>query len=97
MNIIASHQWGLVEQLEAEAVALAGRGRDSAQRALVYHHVADMLGLAHGFALLSAHGALSVDAAVERMQRRVRKSWWRLKRAERLRAARPCTRRFTPR
>lgn len=83
MNIIASHQSGLVEQLDAEARALAGRGRDSAQRALVYHHVADMLGLAHGFALLAAHGALALDAAVERLDRTARRAWWRLKRAER--------------
>jgi len=83
MNIIASHQSGLIEQLDAEAVALAGRGRDSAQRALVYHHVADMLGLAHGFALLAAHGALGIDAAVARMERAARRAWWRLKRAER--------------
>jgi hypothetical protein len=83
MNIIASHQLGLVEQLDAEAVALAGRGRDSAQRALVYHHVADMLGLAHGFALLAAHGALEVDAAVARLERIARRAWWRLKRTQR--------------
>jgi len=83
MNIIASHQSGLIEQLDAEALALAGRGRDSAQRALVYHHVADMLGLAHGFALLAAHGALSIDATVARMERLARRAWWRLKRAER--------------
>ena len=83
MNIIVSHQSGLVEQLDAEALALAGRGRDSAQRALVYHHVADMLGLAHGFALLAAHGALGIDAAVARIERIVRRSWWRLKRAQR--------------
>jgi hypothetical protein len=83
MNIIASHQSGLVEQLDAEALALAGRGRDSAQRALVYHHVADMLGLAHGFALLAAHGALGVDAAVAQLERTARRAWWRLKRAQR--------------
>jgi hypothetical protein len=83
MNIIASHQSGVVEQLDAEALALAGRGRDCAQRALVYHHVADMLGLAHGFALLAAHGALGIDAAVKRLERAARRAWWRLKRAQR--------------
>ena len=83
MNIIASHQSGLVEQLDAEALALAGRGRDSAQRALVYHHVANMLGRAHGFALLAAHGALGIDAAVAQLERAARRAWWRLKRAER--------------
>ena len=83
MDIIASHQSGMVEQLEAEAQALSGRGRDSGQRALVYHHVADMLGLAHGYALLAAHGALGIDAAELRMERRARRAWWRLPRPAR--------------
>lgn len=84
MDIIESHRLGLIEQLEAEAVALAGQARDSAQRAVVYHHVADMLGLAHGFALLSAHGALAIDEAVARIERRARRAIWRLTRDERL-------------
>jgi hypothetical protein len=83
MNIIASHQSGLIEQLDGEALELAGRTRDSAQRALVYHHVADMLGLAHAYALLAAHGALDLDSAIARMARTARRAWWRLKRAER--------------
>ncbi len=83
MDIIASHQSGLVEQFEAEAVALAGRGRDGAQRAIAYHHVADLLGLTHGYALLAAHGALAIDSAVARMEQDARRSWWRLKRGER--------------
>ena len=70
MNIIESHRLGLIEQLESEAVALAGRGRDAAQRAVVCHHVADMLGLAHGYALLAAHGALAIDEAVGRLEQR---------------------------
>ncbi len=84
MDIIASHQMGLVEQLEAEAVALAGRPRDAGQRAIVYHHVADMTGLAHGYALLAARGALEVDPAVAAMERQVRRAWWELSRAERV-------------
>lgn len=83
MDIIASHQSGLIEQLDGEALALAGRGRDSGQRSLVYHHVADMLGLAHGYALLAAHGALGIDPAVAQLERTARRAWWRLKRAER--------------
>jgi len=83
MDIIESHRLGLIEQLESEAVALAGRGRDSAQRAVVYHHVADMLGLAHGYALLAAHGALAIDAAMMRMEAQARRALWRLTRAER--------------
>ena len=83
MGIIESHRLGLIEQLETEAVALAGRERDAGQRALVCHHVADMLGLAHGYALLAAHGALAIDAAVKRMERHARRAYWRLKRDER--------------
>ncbi len=83
MNIIESHRLGLIEQLESEASALAGRGRDAAQRAVVYHHVADMLGLAHGYALLSAHGALAIDEAVAGMGRRARRAMWCLSRSER--------------
>ena len=83
MDIIESHRRGLVEQLESEAAALAGRARDSAQRAVVYHHVADMLGLAHGYALLAAHGALAIDPAVARIERRARLAMWRVPRDQR--------------
>lgn len=76
MDIIASHQSGLVEQLEAEAMGLAGRPQDSVQRAIVYHHVADMLGLSHGYALLAAEGALAIDALIARMKRQCRR--WRI-------------------
>lgn len=83
MDIIASHQHGLVEQLEIEAASLAGRGRDSAQRAVIYHHLADSLGLANVYALLAAEGALAIGRAVARLERAVRRSWWRLRGEER--------------
>ena len=83
MDIIASHQSGLVEQLEAEAAALAGRPRDAVQRAIVCHHVADMVGLSHGYALLAARASLGIDDAVARMDRRARRWQWRSGRAER--------------
>ena len=83
MDIIESHRLGLIEQFESEAVALAGGPRDAGQRALVCHHVADMLGLAHGYALLSAQGTLAIDEAVRGIARRAQWSWWRLKRDER--------------
>ena len=83
MDIIESHRIGLIEQLASEAVALAGQGRDSAQRAVVYHHVADMLGQSHGYALLAAHGALTIDPAVARLERRARRALWRIGRDER--------------
>ena len=83
MDIIASHQHGLFEILETEAQGLAGRPRDSAQRAVVYHHLADMLAMSHAYALLSAKAALGIEPAVEAMRRVVRRSWWRLNGAER--------------
>ena len=83
MDIIASHQHGLIEQLEHEAESLAGRARDSAQRAVVYHHLAESLGLANVYALLAAHGALAIEPATAALQRAVRRSRWRLKREPR--------------
>jgi hypothetical protein len=83
MDIIASHQSGLIEQLEAEAAALAGRTRDSVQRAITCHHVADLLGLSHGYALLAARGALALDEALVRLERQAKKWRWGRSRAER--------------
>ncbi|MDQ3144440.1 MAG: hypothetical protein M3Q57_06120 [Pseudomonadota bacterium] len=80
---MASHRQGLVEQLEVEAASLAGRARDSAQRTVVYHHLADSLGLGHAYALLAAHGALAIDPAIADLGRQVRRSWWRLRAGER--------------
>ena len=61
MDIIASHQQGLFERLQVEADALAGRPRDAGQRAIVYHHLADVLGLAHSYALIAAGATLAID------------------------------------
>lgn len=83
MDIIASHQHGLFEILEAEAHGLAGRPSDSAQRAVVYHHLADMLAMGHAYALMAAQGVLGIEQAVEAMRRSVRRSWWRLSGSER--------------
>jgi hypothetical protein len=83
MDIIASHQSGLVEQLDAEAAALAGRARDSVQRAITCHHVADMLGLSHGYALLAARGALALDEALAQLERQAGRWRWGRSRAER--------------
>lgn len=76
MDIIASHQSGLVEQLQAEAIGLAGFRRDSVQRAIVCHHVADMLGASHGYALLAASGGLEIDPALTRMEAVARRWRW---------------------
>lgn len=58
MDIIASHQQGLIEDLRAEAELLAGRTGDFTQRAATYHHLYQHSGRNHAFPLLAAHGAL---------------------------------------
>jgi hypothetical protein len=83
MDIIASHQGGLIEQLEAEATALAGRACDSVQRAITCHHVADMLGLAHGYALLAAEASLALDEALARLERQAGRWRWSVSRTAR--------------
>jgi hypothetical protein len=51
MDIIAAHQQGLIEQLQEEVAAIAGRPRDHAQRAIVLHHLFDHSRGAHHWAL----------------------------------------------
>ena len=58
MDIIASQRQYALEELLAEAEALAGRTSDFGQRAMVYHHLYDHSLGNHGFPLLAAHGAL---------------------------------------
>lgn len=82
MDIIASHRLGLIEQYESEAVALAGGARDAVQRAIVGHHVSDMLGHAHVFALLAAQASLAIEEALGRLERSARRWRWRLGRGE---------------
>jgi hypothetical protein len=84
MDIIASHRIGLVEQIATESAALAGGQRDAVQRAIICHHVADLLGQAHGYALLAAEAALAIDGAVARLARAARRWHPRRSRAARL-------------
>jgi hypothetical protein len=84
MDIIASHRLGLIEQYEDESLALAGRPRDAVQRAIVCHHVSDMLGHAHVFALLAAQASLALDEALARLVTAARRWRWGTGRAERV-------------
>ena len=78
MDLIASTQAGLVEHLEDEAAALAGRPRDLVQRGIAYHHLYDCSGGAHAYALLAAEGAVGLTAAIERMTAAARRARWRI-------------------
>ncbi len=81
MDIIASHQAGLVDMLAQEAAALAGRAGDVVQRAIVYHHLHDHSSGRHGYALLCAQGVLALDGRLKRVDRAARRARWRLGRA----------------
>ena len=83
MDIIASHRLGLIEQFDSESAALAGAPRDAVQRAIVAHHVSDMLGHAHLYALLAACASLALDEALAGLDRKARRWRWGFGRAER--------------
>ncbi len=76
MDIIAAHRHGLIEQLDAEAAALAGRGGDHGQRAMVLHHLYDHSRSAHAWALAEARGALRIAAGIAGLQRRLDRWGW---------------------
>lgn len=86
MDIIASHQLGLIEQYSEEAAGLAGRERDTVQRAVVYHHLYQHSGGRHGYALLAAEAAVTLDPLLIAVERAARRGWWRIgrRRAEAL-------------
>ena len=76
MDIIAAHQQGLIEQLEDEVLALAGRPLDHGQRAVVLHHLYDHSRGAHGWALLEARRGLRIAAGITALGRRVERWGW---------------------
>ncbi len=69
MDIIASFQDGLAEQYAHEAAGLAGRERDSVQRAIVGHHLYQHSGGRHAFALIAAGASLALDRRLARLQK----------------------------
>ncbi|MFL6739682.1 MAG: hypothetical protein ACJ8FJ_10925 [Sphingomicrobium sp.] len=76
MDIIAAHQQGLIEQLEEEVLALAGRPLDHGQRAVVLHHLYDHSRGAHGWALIEARRGLRIAAGIAALGRRVERWGW---------------------
>ena len=76
MDIIAAHRDGLIEQLDLEVAALAGRGTDHAQRAVVLHHLYDHSRGNHYWALFEARHALRFDARLARLRRQLDRWGW---------------------
>src|SRR5262245_48406041 len=76
MDIIAAHRDGLIEQMDLEVAALAGRGRDHAQRAVVLHHLFDHSRGNHLWALAEARRALRIASALDRLKRRLHQWGW---------------------
>lgn len=76
MDIIAAHQQGLIEQLEDEVRALAGRPQDYAQRAVVLHHLFSHSRQAHEWALFEARRQLAVFRAVSALTKRLGRWRW---------------------
>src|SRR5687767_14406122 len=82
MDIIAAHQQGLIEQLEHEVAAIAGRPRDLCQRAMVLHHLFDHSRGAHQWALAEARRALRIERGLETLGKTVDRRIWILSRRE---------------
>ena len=76
MDIIAAHRHGLIEQLEEEVAALAGRPRDHGQRAVVLHHLYDHSRGSFDWALAEARRSLRIAMALERLDKRVKRWGW---------------------
>lgn len=77
MDLIASHRHGLIDQLDAETAALAGRPGDHLQRAIVLHHLYDHSRGSHGWALVAAADALRIARGLERLEARLGGWTWR--------------------
>jgi hypothetical protein len=76
MDILAAHRDGLIEQLDLEVAALAGRSRDHAQRAVVLHHLFDHSRGNHLWALAEARRTLRIASGLARLGRRVNQWAW---------------------
>lgn len=76
MDIIAAHQQGLIEQLDAEVEALAGRPGDHAQRAIVLHHLYEYSKGGHVWALAEARRSLRISLGLARLEKRLTRWHW---------------------
>jgi hypothetical protein len=87
MDIIAAHQQGLIEQLEEDVKALAGRPCDHGQRAVVLHHLYDHSRGVHVWALLEARRELRIARALAALEQRLDRWGWMISGREQARAA----------
>jgi len=87
MDIIAAHQQGLIEQLEDEAAAIAGRTRDHGQRAIVLHHLFDHSRGAHEWALAEACRELRLACGLDALASRIDRWGWLFSRRGAVKAA----------
>jgi hypothetical protein len=90
MDIIAAHQQGLIEQLEEEVAALAGRPRDHGQRAVVLHHLYDHSRGSHAWALAEGRRELRIFRGIASLERRLDRWGWFASSREEARAALAC-------
>ena len=77
MDIIAAHQQGLIEQLDHEVAALAGRAGDHGQRAVVLHHLYDHSRGEHRWALAEACREARIAGGIAALERRLARWGWR--------------------
>jgi len=87
MDIIAAHQQGLIEQLDAEVEALAGRLGDHGQRAMVLHHLYEHSRGGHVWALAEARENLRIASGVGQLERRLDRWGWTIRERHRASAA----------
>ena len=79
MDIIAAHQHGLIEQLDAEVEALAGRPSDHAQRAIALHHLYEHSKGGHVWAIAEARRSLRIASGLALLERRIALWHWTLR------------------
>jgi hypothetical protein len=87
MDIIAAHQQGLIEQLEEDVKALAGRPRDHGQRAVVLHHLFDHSRGVHAWALAEARRELRIARALAALGQRLDRWGWMISGREQARSS----------
>ncbi|WP_294122732.1 hypothetical protein [Sphingomonas sp.] len=87
MDILSAHRDGLIEQLDEEVAALAGRGRDHAQRAVVLHHLHDHSRGNYGWALAEARRTLRIASGLANLRHRLDRWGWLYRRRDEVRAA----------